>query len=1349
MQLMFRVAVALGGAALTLFAQQPMMHPGIIPKPALAASSIPVVFEPNLGQAAPDVRFVSRFGASTLLLSKRDARLLVTAPLHKRPKAWMRELPRPFESSTVRLTFPGAAPDPAVEGIQPLAGRTNYFLGSAKPFSVSQYQRVGYRSLYPGVDLIYHSGNGGRLEHDFVVEPGGDPALVRLAFPGSKVSVAANGDLMVRSGPALVIEKRPVIYQETAVGRKEIAGGYRRLARGEYGFHIGSYDRSLPLVIDPEMVVAAGYLGGEGSSLAAAATDASGNFYFAGQTASAMPGANFFGPVAGSGALVFVTKLSTDLSHTVFTDVFGGGGMQAGLTIQVDASGQAMVAGFTTSTNFPVVNSPPSNLPGGEGMFVAKLDPTGSVLMYSRLFAGSGQQIPITSAIDPQGNFFVAGSTTSPNLPIGTGQSFQSKLSGKSDGFILKLDPSGKPIAGTFFGGPQQDEVDALVLRYNSVFVAGTTNSPGLPTTADATQSNLSGGFDAYIGKFTPDLSQVQSLTYFGSPANESASALAVSSTGQSVLAGATNASTGFPQVLGSQVTYHGGNSDAFVAVFQSNPLSGGQSTLVQTILLGGSGTDSIAGIAPVVSPGGGYPALRLIGQTDSTFPSTLPGFSACTGAASIFKADLTLFTNSPPSMGCIGPGIVNSSVVAPDNSLIVVADVNQQVIPPITPFPYVGGTEGMFIEITGVTDHSRYDENVVMEQVSFGYTNAQLAYSPTGRVSINVPGLAANVGQPFGYLNVMIPGVGWVVPNLRFDVNNGINSLGTDFLLFDPTVPSQFVSNVNVQVSVDTAPRDTFDTTLPSVQFPVTPTVRNAEGTVAVNVPPPPPAANHTFTPAGDTYEHVLPRNDINVQAASHQCATASLANSLAYLASQNDNFKLPHPNNTGLKGDNTLVGQLDTATNRNVTSRTQGSGLYEQPELTGKFTYLKQNGLDKKLVQKYQGALYDSSGLNPISTDFTAQGVTTTNQGNVVTFDWLCNEIQQGEDVEINYEWNNGQKSGGHALRVFGCGKVHGAPYIWTLDDGVQTTAPPDPLHPGAPSGDPNDEKGLRNTRFFASDFGGSGFYLDNLNQPVFVAMSESLTPELKAAPGAPPSSFRDAITNGASYVRGYLTKAAIGAMFGLFQTLAGNTTEPAQALARDVSAGLPTDIDGTEVLFNGKAIPLFFVTPQQIDFQVPTDQPAGEVTIVVKQGSKQSAAFTIIISATPTPGIILIDPSIAGPNHGAVQNHDFSPNLPTNPAKPGEAVIVYVTGLGDTDVPVASGQPSPEPAANYLAKVTATIGGLPAEVQFAGLTPQSIALGQVNLVVPNLPPGDYPVEITADGAVSNAPLMSVGKP
>jgi uncharacterized protein (TIGR03437 family) len=481
-----------------------------------------------------------------------------------------------------------------------------------------------------------------------------------------------------------------------------------------------------------------------------------------------------------------------------------------------------------------------------------------------------------------------------------------------------------------------------------------------------------------------------------------------------------------------------------------------------------------------------------------------------------------------------------------------------------------------------------------------------------------------------------------------------------------------------------------------------------------------------------------VLPHSDINVAAQDSQCAPMSYANSLAYLAAINTNFKLPHMHVPGIKGDNSLVGQLDTAMNRTVRSATDGDGVYEQPQLKGKFLYLKNNGLDAMLVNKFQGPLLDANGENPTTSDFTSSGITATNQGAKVTFDWLCSEIQQGEDVELMYELNLNGKKGGHAVRMFGCGKTRGVPWIDILDDGMQTNTQNLPHRP-------------QTRHLYVGDLTGNGdLNLDTIGRTAVAAISESFTPAQKAATGSSPFTFRDAITNGASYVKGYLTKAAIGAMFGFFQTIVGpHATEPATNMAAASGPQLPTDINETEVLFNGKPIPLFFVTSQQIDFQVPSDQPGGQVTVVVKQGDKQSAAFTIEISDTPTPGIILLDPAVAGTNRGAIQNQDFKLNLPSNPAKPGEVVIVYVTGLGDTDVKVPSGQPSPSPAANYLAKVTATIGGLPAAVQFAGLTPDSIALGQVNMVVPKLPPGDYPVVITADGATSNGPLMSVGKP
>ena len=110
---------------------------------------------------------------------------------------------------------------------------------------MGQYERLRYAALYPNVDVIYHPGKQGRLEHDFVVQPGGDPSRVRMAFPGARAALAGNGELVIRSGRVRLVEKRPVIYQDTANGRKEIA---RRILSGG---HTANTDSESALTIAP------------------------------------------------------------------------------------------------------------------------------------------------------------------------------------------------------------------------------------------------------------------------------------------------------------------------------------------------------------------------------------------------------------------------------------------------------------------------------------------------------------------------------------------------------------------------------------------------------------------------------------------------------------------------------------------------------------------------------------------------------------------------------------------------------------------------------------------------------------------------------------------------------------------------------------------------------------------------------------------------------------------------------------------------------------------------------------------------------------------------------------------
>jgi hypothetical protein len=166
---------------------------------------------------------------------------------------------------------------------------SNYFIGndpSKWHTSVPNYGKARYLSVYPGIDLVYY-GQDGNLEYDWIVSPSADPQRIRLSFDGAdQVRLDKQGDLLIMLGKSQCRHRKPVVYQEVAGKRIEIAGTWT-LRGKEAGFRIGTYDREQPLVIDPVLYYAT-YLGGNGLDYAyAIAVDKVGNTYVTGGTGSA------------------------------------------------------------------------------------------------------------------------------------------------------------------------------------------------------------------------------------------------------------------------------------------------------------------------------------------------------------------------------------------------------------------------------------------------------------------------------------------------------------------------------------------------------------------------------------------------------------------------------------------------------------------------------------------------------------------------------------------------------------------------------------------------------------------------------------------------------------------------------------------------------------------------------------------------------------------------------------------------------------------------------------------------------------------------------------------------------
>jgi len=193
---------------------------------------------------------------------------------------------------------------------------------------------------------------------------------------------------------------------------------------------------------------------------------------------------------------------------------------------------------------------------------------------------------------------------------------------------------------------------------------------------------------------------------------------------------------------------------------------------------------------------------------------------------------------------------------------------------------------------------------------------------------------------------------------------------------------------------------------------------------------------------------------------------------------------------------------------------------------------------------------------------------------------------------------------------------------------------------------------------------------------------------------------------------------------------------------------SIPLPTNLGGTKVRVNNILSPLIVVLATQINAQLPYEIVVGSASVTVELNGVVSAPFTFGVQAA-APGIF-----VYGENRAVAQNvaadGSVTLNTPSNPVIPGNPMVIYLTGEGMLDNPVATGAAAVnDPLSHPSAPYSVSVGGKPAGVDFVGMTPGLVALGQADIRVPaDLTPGDYAVVVTIGGKQSNAPNITVGK-
>jgi Beta-propeller repeat len=576
---------------------------------------LPMRFEANAGQTDAQVKFISRGNGYNLFLTPTEA---VLALRNETPVSGA------DQRSVVRMKLIGANSAPKVLGVDTLPGKSNYFIGndpSRWRSNVPSYSQVRYSSVYPGIDLIYY-GNQQQLEYDFVLSPGADPNTIGLVFDGAdRMEVDAEGDLILHIEGGELRHRKPVTYQEMNGRRREIASRYVLRGGQQVGFEVAAYDPARPLVIDPVLVYST-YLGGTGADSAQGVTvDARGNAYITGYTFSPdFPTADPLQPAPGGSMAsdVFVTKLNANGSALVYSTYLGGNGTEQGLDIAIDREGNAYLTGYTSSRDFPTMNPLQPAFAGFQDVFVTKLNPAGSALIYSTYLGGNLLEQGHGLAIDRQGNVYLTGFTLSSDFP--TMNPLQPALSNSQDAFVAKLNSAGSALVySTYLGGSDGDNsIDIAVDRHGNVYLVGLTFSIDFPT-ANPLQPRLGDSGparsgDAFVTKLDASGTALIYSTYFGGNSQDIGTGIALDVRDNVYMTGST-ISTNFPTMNPLQPSLGLGNA-AFVA-----KLDRSGSALHYSTYLGGSGADEGTGIA-VDARGNAY----VTGRTNATdFPTLNP----------------------------------------------------------------------------------------------------------------------------------------------------------------------------------------------------------------------------------------------------------------------------------------------------------------------------------------------------------------------------------------------------------------------------------------------------------------------------------------------------------------------------------------------------------------------------------------------------------------------------------------------------------------------------------------------------------------------------------------------------
>jgi hypothetical protein len=329
--------------------------------------------------------------------------------------------------------------------------------------------------------------------------------------------------------------------------------------------------------------------------------DAAGNIYVAGiATSPDLPTANGMQRAMGGLTDAFVAKLDPSGARLVYSTYLGGSGIDAASSVAVDSAGNVYLTGSSSSRDLRTVDPLQSAHGGGffDG-FVAKLNSSGTQLLYSTYLGGAGEDRAFRIAVDFSGNVYVTGDTDSANFPTTAGAA-RPGIGGGVDAFVAKINERGSALAySTFLGGTGIDGGTAIAVdSAGAAYVTGFTGSSNFPTASPLQPAIGGGSFDAFVAKVSSSGS-LEWSTYLGGSGVDAGFGIALDSSGNAYLMGQTD-STNFPTASPLQPNKGGGSSDIFivnVASTAGGPRITGASVTNKTLVVHGTSFDAGAKI--------------------------------------------------------------------------------------------------------------------------------------------------------------------------------------------------------------------------------------------------------------------------------------------------------------------------------------------------------------------------------------------------------------------------------------------------------------------------------------------------------------------------------------------------------------------------------------------------------------------------------------------------------------------------------------------------------------------------------------------------------------------------------